>query len=555
MADLYERSTQLSISFCDTIQDLSDFNGVCLIYLPRSDRVPHNTKVALVELSETVGSKSTLIVVGDVVDLVKAHGYLSCASSYQTWIVIRTKEQRNLGDNRLPNKHYGALIHTRYRKALQHCKTRAAYTYCPACERTTKDYGGKKHTFHGFGTIVSDIWEETDEPLHLRFSKFFGIAPYDELKVLDIHATKNENYCAPKVFKKKGSNDPPQSQLVLGDCLEVIRTVDDSCMDFVFVDAPYNLKKRYTSYSDDLESQEYLKWCDLWLYELARVLKPHRTLAVLNLPLWSMRHFSHLETMLEFQNWIVWDAISAPGRNMMPAHYSILCFSKGKARRLPMLSTKSQKAVELGGVPPAFQFLSPLRKGYCLRAGCIKKREDIREPLTDVWYDIHRLKHNSRRVEHPCLLPPALMYRLYSIFTYKNEAILDCFNGAGTSTLTARQLQRNYIGIEIDEEYHKIALARHGEIERGLDPFRKQAKILESKNTTVPRVAQDRSEVSKKQLQLDVRRVSEIVGASPTQDQYAEYGEYPLVLVKERFSRWTDVCAAVRVEGVKERKP
>ncbi|MCJ7541310.1 MAG: hypothetical protein MUO88_16800, partial [Desulfobacterales bacterium] len=50
------------------------------------------------------------------------------------------------------------------------------------------------------------------------------------------------------------------------------------------------------------------------LGELARVLRPGRTLALLNIPLWSIRHFLYLETILNFQTWLVWDALSFPVR-------------------------------------------------------------------------------------------------------------------------------------------------------------------------------------------------------------------------------------------------
>ncbi len=63
------------------------------------------------------------------------------------------------------------------------------------------------------------------------------------------------------------------------------------------------------------------------------------------------------------------------------------------------------------------------------------------------------------------------MYRLITIFTKPDEVVLDCINGAGTTSLTAHQLHRQYIGIEFSEKYYKIALSRHHEIENGIDPF------------------------------------------------------------------------------------
>jgi DNA modification methylase len=70
-----------------------------------------------------------------------------------------------------------------------------------------------------------------------------------------------------------------------------LRTIPDNSIDFAFTDPPYNLGKKYTGYSDDLQIQDYFRWCDEWIAEMARVLKPGRTLAILNIPLWAVRHF------------------------------------------------------------------------------------------------------------------------------------------------------------------------------------------------------------------------------------------------------------------------
>jgi len=45
------------------------------------------------------------------------------------------------------------------------------------------------------------------------------------------------------------------------------------------------------------------------------------------------------------------------------------------------------------------------------------------------------------------------MYRIITVFTKPTEVILDCFNGSGTTTLTAQLLGRKYIGIESSEKY------------------------------------------------------------------------------------------------------
>lgn len=197
----------------------------------------------------------------------------------------------------------------------------------------------------------------------------------------------------------------------------------------------------------------------------------------------------------------------------MPAHYTILCFSKGQPRPLPGLT--SDNKVEEEKVD-----LTALSDSFCIRDSCIAHRNKAgvndRTDLGDIWYDIHRLKHNSRRVDHPCQLPPLLMRRLYALFTKPGECVLDCFNGAGTSTLVAQQMGRRYIGIELSPEYYELARQRHEQASRGEDPFGKKTTVPGAKNSRVSRIPKQQYKISKKTLQLDVKRIAQLLGRLPT---------------------------------------
>jgi len=172
--------------------------------------------------------------------------------------------------------------------------------------------------------------------------------------------------------------------------------------------------------------------------------------------------------------------------------------------------------------------------------------------LTDVWGDIYRLKHNSRRVDHPTQLPPQLLYRLIALFTRPDEVVFDCFNGAGTTTLTAHQLGRRYLGIEKSPKYCGIARARHEEIHIGLDPFRKAERELTAKNSPVPRLPKQKYEVPKKTLQLEVKRVAASLGHLPSRAELMQYGKYPIRYYDAYFVSWGEVCAAARTTGMTE---
>jgi len=556
----------------DISDHIRDFGDVCLLRLPSrpiggSDRQLWVLGDLVDRVIKTLGPEATLITLGDIPDLVHVHAAVTGSMQYQLLIAIKTPVHASLALAVLPGHHFGALVHTRYRGSLQHAKTRVAYTYCPECGRTTKDYGGKKHTYHYYGTLMSDVWRdiECDPDGDLaavleRFADLFGLGRYHELRVLDcrsvgLQALPTESDQPARARWSAGDPHGLDSMLLRGDCLEHLARMPAESVDFAFADPPYNLNKMYAGYADDLAIARYFDWCDKWIRELARILRPGRTCAVINLPLWAIRHFLYMETILEFQSWIVWDALSFPVRMIMPSHYPILCFSKGTPRPLPGLTSGAQELLDIRPIC-ADRFLQPLAEGYCLRADCVAarkaRRANDRGPLTDLWWDVHRLKHNSRRVDHPCQLPPQLMYRLIALYTEPGEVVLDSFDGAGTTTLAAHQLGRRYIGIELLEEYHGLAVARHKDMDCGMDPFRKADRPLTAKNSPVPRMPKRKYAVPKKTLQLEVRRVAQEIGRLPTHEDMIRLGKYPIGYYDQYFASWGEVCAAARTTGMSE---
>lgn len=482
---------------------------------------------------------------------------------FKLWIAVKIPRSSPVVGELGP-EHAALLILTRYTKALIHTKTRIAYTFCPFCEKTTKDYGGKKHTYHEYGTLMSDVWRDIScdpkgpfpEEIACRLVDLFGLAPFSKLNCVDLrdqgvmephddHAERSG-----EAIENVPRGNQEQSTLLQGDSLELLKSIPSNSIDFCFADPPYNLQKKYDSWHDTLEIQAYFEWCDIWLSELARVVKPGCTVAVLNIPLWAIRHFSHLDRILRFQHWIVWEGLSLPVRMIMPAHYAIVCFSKGKPRPLPGLLPA------LGSHSQQDELLS-LKEDYCLRADCIKFRrlsEDDRTTITDLWWDIHRLKHNCHRVDHPCQLPPALMRRLIALFTHPGERVLDPFNGVGTTTLTAQQLGRGFVGMELSEYYHEISRTRHAELSRGEDPFRKTKTTPKAKNSRVARLAKQTYAVPKKVLQLDVKRIAADLGRLPTRQEVERLSKYPIVYFDNYFISWGEVCAAARTTGMTETK-
>ena len=97
-------------------------------------------------------------------------------------------------------------------------------------------------------------------------------------------------------------------------------------------------------------------------------------------------------------------------------------------------------------------------------------KSDQRHPfgalVSDVWTDIHRIRHNKRRDPHPCQLPIHLMERLILMTTDPGDVVLDPFLGTGTTAIAARALGRYCVGIDIDKEYISIARGKRDATEQ-----------------------------------------------------------------------------------------
>ena len=72
--------------------------------------------------------------------------------------------------------------------------------------------------------------------------------------------------------------------VIQGDCLQVFPQIPDNSIDVTFADPPFNLKKKYSAYKDQKQTEEYLEWCFKWLDEMVRVTKPTGSIFVHNIP-------------------------------------------------------------------------------------------------------------------------------------------------------------------------------------------------------------------------------------------------------------------------------
>jgi len=232
--------------------------------------------------------------------------------------------------------------------------------------------------------------------------------------------------------------------VIQGDCLEVMSRIPDDSVDVTFADPPFNLEKKYNSYKDKQSDEEYLSWCKEWLREMVRITKPTGSIFVHNIPKWLIYFGTYLNKLAIFRHWIAWDAMGLPlGKTLLPNHYGILYYVKSEKFKfydIRMLHRRCRvcKYVlqDYGGKKDQMHPLGPL--------------------VSDVWTDIHRIRHKTRRDEHPCQLPVHLLERLLLMSTDEGDIVLDPFIGTGTTAIAAKKLGRRFIGIDIDSKYVEI---------------------------------------------------------------------------------------------------
>lgn len=226
-----------------------------------------------------------------------------------------------------------------------------------------------------------------------------------------------------------------REEIILGDCFENLSKIGDNTIDLIAIDPPYEIL--YENLEWDKKS---LNWY-LLRDEFNRILKPTGNLVIFQG--WSNVSETKkiLEETFKLKNWIIWDRIKGRGAktNMVSTREDILWFVKSdKYSYNKIYSTIKKKTGGLGN-----------KNGQECRA------------LSNVWTDISPIVPWSKeRVSHPTQKPIQLMERIITIFSNENDLVLDCFAGSGSTGVAAKNLNRDYILIEKDKEYHKIILKR-----------------------------------------------------------------------------------------------
>lgn len=235
-------------------------------------------------------------------------------------------------------------------------------------------------------------------------------------------------------------------ELIQGDCLEVMRGMGDKSVDAVITDLPYGT----TACSWD----NIIPFDKMWK-ESERINKGV-FITTASQPFTSALIMSNPK-MFRYE-WI-WEKTKATGHAMskhrpMKSHENILIFSKnghlynpqkeaGKPYKQPRKNPKYDKKIN-----PAFRVGTNVEDNA----------EGGRFPRSIISFK--NAYYTDGEQEHPTQKPVSLYSYLIQTYTNEGDTVLDITMGSGTTGVACVQLNRNFIGIEIDETYFKIAQER-----------------------------------------------------------------------------------------------
>ena len=245
------------------------------------------------------------------------------------------------------------------------------------------------------------------------------------------------------------------NQILLGDCLEIMRGIPDASVDAVFADPPYNLQlgsktlyrpedqtaaRAVRDSWDSFDSpQQYDEFTRAWLRECKRVLKPNGALWTIG----SYHNIFRVGAMLQDMGFWILNDIVWVKTNPMP-NFRGTRFTNAHETLIWATPTKTGK--------------------YTFNYETMKKLNGGKQMRSD--WDINiclgeeRLKDENGKSLHNTQKPLDLLHRVILSSTKPGDVILDPFMGSGTTAAAALELGRKFIGIEREESYVHAARNR-----------------------------------------------------------------------------------------------
>lgn len=292
------------------------------------------------------------------------------------------------------------------------------------------------------------------------------------------------------------------NRIIHGDCEQVLKEFPDNSIDLIFTSPPY-ADQRQRTYGG-VRPEEYVSWFLPKAAQFLRVLKPSGTF-VLNIKERAVngeRHTYVIQLILKLreQGWLwteefIWHKKNSyPGKwpnRFRDAWEHLLQFNKQRqfnmyqeAVMVPVGDWAQDRLANLSETDKT-RDESKVESGFGKNISNWVGRARVYPDNV-----IHMATECSNR-NHSAVFPVDLPAWFIKLFTIEGEMVLDPFIGSGTTAVAARQLGRNYVGIDINEEYCRLAKERVEQIQPSLfDSLEYSAAKEEIDTPALPRLVE-----------------------------------------------------------------
>ena len=262
-------------------------------------------------------------------------------------------------------------------------------------------------------------------------------------------------------------------KIINGDCIEVMAKMPESSVDLIVTSPPYGVGIAYDSFNDDIEFEQYKLFSASWLREAYRVLKDDGRIA-LNIPYEINRQDKGGRILMVSELWQVMKSIGykfygivdleedSPHRSKTTAWGSWMSPSAPyiyNPKECVLLAYKKNHIKKIKGEPEWVGEVMDIEQ----EDGTTKKKtvyqDEHKKEFMELVYGQWDYFADTKQMTKATFSMDIPM-KAIKILTYRNDIVLDPFTGSGTSLCAAEIGGRRWIGIELSENYSKVAKDR-----------------------------------------------------------------------------------------------